>query len=91
MNISLKRNLKNFSEGKHYYKKRKSVYLENSNYYIEDIRKLIVEKYSFDKVYKQGFTINTPLNLSLQEQATKSLRKGLIDFDKKRMERTFIK
>ena len=45
--------------------KRKSVYLENSNYYVEDIRKLIVDKYGFDKVYNQGFTINTPLNLYL--------------------------
>ena len=67
-----------------YLKKRKSVYLENSNYYVEDIRKLIVDKYGFDKVYKQGFTINTPLNLKLQEQATISLRKGLIEFDKKK-------
>ncbi len=65
-------------------KKRKSVYLENSNYYIEDIRKLIVDQYGFDKVYKQGFTINTPLNLKLQEQATLSLREGLIEFDKKK-------
>ena len=65
-------------------KKRKSVYLENSNYYVEDIRKLIVEKYGFDKVYKQGFTINTPLNLELQEHATKSLRQGLVDFDNKK-------
>ncbi len=65
-------------------KKRKTVYLENSNYYVEDIRKLIVDKYGFDKVYKQGFTINTPLNLDLQEIATKSLREGLIKFDKKK-------
>ena len=65
-------------------KKRKPVYLENSNYYVEDIRKLIVDKYGFDKVYKQGFTINTPLNLKLQEQATESLRSGLIKFDKKK-------
>ena len=65
-------------------KKRKSVYLENSNYYVEDIRKLIVDQYGFDKVYKQGFTINTPLNLKLQEQATKSLRRGLVEFDKKK-------
>ena len=65
-------------------KKRKSVYLENSNYYIEDIRKLIVDEYGFEKVYKQGFTINTPLNVALQEQATKSLRKGLIEFDRKK-------
>ncbi len=65
-------------------KKRKSVYLENSNYYIEDIRKLIVDEYGFDKVYKQGFTIKTPLNLDLQEQATNSLRNGLVEFDKKK-------
>ncbi len=65
-------------------KKRKSVFLENSNYYVEDIRKLIVDKYGFDKVYKQGFTINTPLNLKIQENATKSLRNGLIEFDKKK-------
>ncbi len=72
------------SEQKIILKKRKSVYLENSNYYIEDIRKLIVDKYGFDKVYKQGFTINTPLNLYLQEQATISLRNGLVEFDKKK-------
>ena len=65
-------------------KKRKSVYSESSNYYVEDIRKLIVDQYGFDKVYKQGFTINSPLNLNLQENATTSLRKGLIEFDKKK-------
>ncbi len=65
-------------------KKRKTVYLENSNYYVEDIRKSIVDKYGFDKVYKQGFTINTPLNLYLQNVATSSLRRGLIAFDKKK-------
>ena len=75
---------KNFSKEEIKLKKRKSVYLENSNYYIEDIRKLIVDKYGFDRVYKQGFTINTPLNLKLQEVATKSLRNGLISFDKKK-------
>ncbi len=75
---------KKFSKENIKLKKRKSVYLENSNYYVEDIRKLIVDQYGFDKVYKQGFTINTPLNLSLQEKATDSLRQGLIDFDKKK-------
>tara|TARA_Y100000590_G_scaffold434929_1_gene553749 strand:+ start:598 stop:2934 length:2337 start_codon:yes stop_codon:yes gene_type:complete len=79
-----KEELKKFSEKNINLKKRKTVYLENSNYYVEDIRKLIVDKYGFEKVYKQGFTINTPLNLNLQEQATKSLREGLIEFDKKK-------
>ncbi len=83
-NYLTKEQLEIFLEQNINLKKRKSVYLENSNYYVEDIRKLIVDKYGFDKVYKQGFTINTPLNLNLQEQATKSLRAGLIDFDKKK-------
>ncbi len=75
---------KSFSEKEINIKKRKSVYLENSRYYVEDIRKLIVDKYGFDKVYKQGFTINTPLNINLQEKATHSLRQGLVEFDKKK-------
>ena len=79
-----KKEFENFSKEEIKLKKRKSVYLENSNYYIEDIRKLIVDKYGFDRVYKQGFTINTPLNLKLQEVATESLRNGLISFDKKK-------
>ncbi len=75
---------KNYLKENIFLKKRKTVYLENSNYYVEDIRKQIVDQYGFEKVYKQGFTINTPLNLNLQEQATKSLRKGLIEFDKRK-------
>ena len=75
---------KNYLKDNIFLKKRKTVYLENSNYYVEDIRKQIVDQYGFEKVYKQGFTINTPLNLNLQEQATKSLRKGLIEFDKRK-------
>ena len=59
-------------------KKRKKIYLEDARYYVEDVRKNIVEKYGFDKVYKQGFNIKTPLNLKLQTIATKSLRDGLI-------------
>ena len=36
-------------------KKRKKIYLEDTRYYVEDIRKNIVEKFGFEKVYKQGF------------------------------------
>jgi len=64
--------------------KRKKIYLEDSRYYVEDVRKSIVEKYGFDKVYKQGFNIKTPINLSLQKIATNSLRNGLISYDKRK-------
>ena len=38
-------------------------------------------RYGFDKVYKQGFNIKTPINLNLQSIATTTLRNGLIEFD----------
>ena len=40
---------------------------------------------SYEKVYKQGFNINTPINLELQKIATQSLRKGLIEYDKEKV------
>ncbi len=62
----------------------KKIYLEDTRYYVEDIRKNIVEKFGFEKVYKQGFNIKTPLNLDLQNTATSSLRRGLIDYDQRK-------
>ena len=64
--------------------KRKRIYLEDSRYYVEDVRKSIVDKYGFDKVYKQGFNIKTPLDLNLQKIATNSLRRGLIEYDQRK-------
>ena len=64
--------------------KRKRIYLEDARYYVEDVRKEVLDKYGFDEVYKQGFNIKTPLDLKLQKIATQSLRKGLEDFDKRK-------
>ena len=65
-------------------KKVKKVFLENSQYYIEDVRKSIIEKLTYDKVYNQGYNINTPINLELQKIATQSLRNGLISYDRRK-------
>ena len=64
--------------------KRKKIFLEDTRYYVEDIRKNVVNQFGFDKVYKQGFNIKTPLNLELQNIATSSLRKGLESYDKRK-------
>ena len=64
--------------------KRKRIYLEDSRYYVEDVRKDVIYKYGYDKVYKQGFNIKTPLDLELQKIATQSLRNGLQEFDKRK-------
>ena len=65
-------------------RKRKTKYLEDARYYVEDVRKNLVEIYGFDKIYKQGFTIKTPINLELQSIATQSLRDGLEAYDKRK-------
>ena len=65
-------------------KKRKNFFIEDARYYVEDIRKDVIKKFGFDKVYKQGLNINTPINLNLQKIATESLRKGLVSYDKRK-------
>ena len=65
-------------------KKNKKVFQENSQYYIEDVRKNIIEKLTYEKVYNQGYNINTPINLKLQKIATQSLRNGLIKYDRRK-------
>jgi penicillin-binding protein 1A len=65
-------------------KKRKKTFTEDTSYYVEDIRKDIVDQLGFNKVYKQGLNISTPINLGLQKIAIKSLREGLISYDKRK-------
>ncbi len=64
--------------------KNKKIYLEDAQYFIEDVRKNVIENFTYDKVYKQGFNINTPINLEFQKIATISLRNGLISYDQRK-------
>jgi len=64
--------------------KNKKIYLEDAQYFIEDVRKNVIENFTYDKVYKQGFNINTPINLEFQKIATNSLRNGLILYDQRK-------
>ena len=77
-------NYKNFSKSEIKLSKRKRIFLEDSRYFVEDVRKKIVEDYGFNKVYEQGFSIKTPLNLTLQKVATNALRDGLLEYDKRK-------
>ena len=65
-------------------KKTKKIFLEDSQYFIEDVRKKVIEQLTYQKVYKQGYNINTPINLKLQKIANNSLRKGLLEYDKRK-------
>ncbi|MDC1280155.1 PBP1A family penicillin-binding protein [Pelagibacteraceae bacterium] len=79
-----KRDYNKFISNKIILKKRKKIFLEDTKYYVEDIRKNVIDKLGFNSVYKQGLNINTPINLNLQKIATESLRDGLIDYDKRK-------
>ena len=65
-------------------KKIKKIFSEDSKYYVEDIRKDVIDKFGYDNVYRQGLNINTPINLKFQKIATQSLREGLVSYDKRR-------
>ena len=78
------KNYQKFFDNKINLKKRKKTFTEDTSYYVEDIRKDIIDKLGFDKVYKQGLNISTPINLDLQKIAIKSLREGLISYDKRK-------
>ena len=64
--------------------KRKKIYLEDTRYYVEDIRKNVVDEFGFDRVYKKGLIIKSPMSLYLQNKATESLRYGLEQYDRRK-------
>jgi len=83
-NYISKENYDEFINSEIILKKRKRIFLEDTRYFIEDIRKKVILDYGYDKVHKQGFNIKSPINLELQNLASASLRKGLLEYDKRK-------
>ena len=79
-----KKTFKNLKNKKILLKKRKKIFLEDSRYYVEEVRKDIIDQLGYDKVYKEGLNIKTPLNLNLQEIASSVLRDGIENYDKRK-------
>ena len=65
-------------------KKRKIEIVNEANSYTEEVRRSVNENYGFEKLYSQGLSIKTPLNINYQIQALKSLRKGIEKYDRRR-------
>ncbi|MEW6602682.1 MAG: PBP1A family penicillin-binding protein, partial [Nitrospirota bacterium] len=53
------------------------------NYYLENIRKYLEERYGVEKVYKGGLKVYTALNRSMQAAAQAALQNGLRELDKR--------
>ena len=65
-------------------KKRKIEIVNEANSYTEEVRRTVKNIYGFEKLYSQGLSISTPLNINYQTQALKSLRKGIEEYDRRR-------
>ena len=76
--------LKEFAESALNLKKRKIEIVNEANSYTEEVRRQVNENYGFEKLYSQGLSIRTPLNINYQIQAIKSLRKGIEEYDRRR-------
>ena len=63
--------------------KRKIKLLEEANFYSEEVRRIISDKYGYDQLYKGGLSIRTPLNSYFQIEALRALRKGLETYDRR--------
>ena len=62
--------------------KRKS-YFTRAPFFIETIRQILIEKIGEKALLTAGLKIHTSLDLKIQEEAQKQLRKGLEDLDKR--------
>ena len=78
-----KKQLNEFKNLKINLKKRKIEIVNEANSYTEEVRRSVNENYGFEKLYSQGLSIRTPLNIDYQIQAIKSLRKGIEDYDRR--------
>ena len=78
-----KKELIEYKKSKVKLNKRKIEIVNEANSYTEEVRKTVKNIYGFEKLYSQGLSIKTPLNIEYQIQALKSLRKGIEDYDRR--------
>ena len=78
-----KKEFENFKNSKIKLKRRKIEILNEANSYTEEVRRSIKERYGFQKLYSEGLSIRTPLDINFQIQAIKSLRSGIEAYDRR--------
>ena len=61
--------------------RQRSTYLFASEYFSEEVRREIVDRYGEDALYEGGLSIRTTLDPQMQAVARKALQDGLVDYD----------
>ena len=79
-----KNELQSFKSEKINLQKTKKIFLEDAQYYVEEVRRNIITNLGENKIYKDGLNINTPINLKFQKIANQSLIKGLVEYDERK-------
>ena len=74
-NFISKKDFNNLKKTKLNLKKRKIEIVNEANSYTEEVRKIVKNIYGFEKLYSQGLSISTPLNINFQTQALKIFKK----------------
>ena len=64
-------------------KKRKIKLLKEANYYTEEVRRIIKDSYGFDKLYAEGLSIKSALDVDYQLHALNALRSGIESYDRR--------
>ncbi len=55
----------------------------NAPYFAEEVRRELSERYGEESLYQGGLAVKTSVNPELQKMAEASLRKGLMDYDRR--------
>ena len=69
---------------KNYSKEKKIEIVNEANSYTEEVRRIIKDKYGFEKLYTQGLSIKSPLDIDFQIKAIEALREGIESYDRRR-------
>ena len=64
--------------------RRSGTYLSASDYFSEEVRRQIIERYGDKALYEGGLSVRTSLDPQLQASARKALQDGLITYDERR-------
>ncbi|MFD2237720.1 penicillin-binding protein 1A [Aureimonas populi] len=56
-------------------------YLASAEYFTEEVRREIINRYGMDALYEGGLSVRTTLDPQMQLQARKALHDGLVSFD----------
>ncbi len=78
-----KEEFEKFKNKKIILKKRDIKIFNDANSYSEEIRRIIKDKYGFDKLYAEGLSIKSSLNTDYQVYALEALREGIESYDRR--------